>query len=63
MAKNKKDGQFFNCYLKKELCDKMQAYSDETSLSKTSIVEKALDQYVESVYKKQEDDHEDEDND
>lgn len=45
MAKEKKKAQFFNCYLKQDLLDKIQAYSIETSLSKTAIVEKALEQF------------------
>lgn len=45
MAKAKKDAKFFTCYLKKELADKIDVYSDENHLSKTAIVEIALEKF------------------
>ena len=45
MPRKKKEGHFFNCYLKNDLIFKINAYSEEAGLSKTAIVEKALDDY------------------
>ena len=45
MARAKKDGQFFNCYIEKELWDKISEQSEETKIPKTAIVEMALREY------------------
>ena len=45
MARQKKDGHFLNCYIKQDLWDTIDQYSEETSLPKTAIVEKALEDY------------------
>ncbi|MBP3297181.1 MAG: ribbon-helix-helix domain-containing protein [Lachnospiraceae bacterium] len=47
MARAKKDGHFLNCYIKQELWEKISEYSEETMIPKTSIVEKALEDYFE----------------
>ena len=49
MARAKKDGQFLNCYIRKELFEKLTQYSVDTSLPKTAIVEKALLKYFDEV--------------
>lgn len=49
MGRQKKDGHFFNCYLQKELLERLTAYSAETGIPKTFIVEKALQKYLDSV--------------
>lgn len=51
MAKPKKDGQFLNCYLKRELWEKVAKYSEETMIPKTSIVERALEEYFNRIEK------------
>lgn len=48
MARAKKDGKFFNCYIDKEIFEKMERYCEKTSIPKTSVVEKALSQYLRS---------------
>ncbi|MCR4586149.1 MAG: ribbon-helix-helix domain-containing protein [Lachnospiraceae bacterium] len=47
MARAKKDGKFFNCYIKQDLWEKITEYSEVTRLPKTAIVEKALEDYFE----------------
>ncbi len=51
MARAKKDGQFFNCYLRKDILERLAAYSDETGIPKTFVVEKALEKYLSEVMK------------
>lgn len=49
MARQKKDGERFCCYLRKDLVNMIDDYSKETSIPKTAIVEKALMKYFELV--------------
>lgn len=49
MARAKKDGQYFNCYLRKDILERLTAYSDETGIPKTFVVEKALQNYLDKV--------------
>ncbi len=58
MARAKKDGQFLNCYIRKEIFDKLTLYSDDTSIPKTAIVEKALQKYLDTVMKSEMDSQE-----
>lgn len=51
MARAKKDGQFFNCYLRKDILKRLSAYSDDTGIPKTIVVEKALLKYLATVMK------------
>lgn len=51
MARAKKDGQFLNCYIRKEIFDKLTQYSEDTSIPKTAVVEKALEKYLNEVIK------------
>jgi len=51
MARAKKDGQFFTCYLRKDILDNLTLYSNETSIPKTAIVEKALEKYLSEITK------------
>lgn len=46
MPRAKKDGKFLNCYVNKNIMDKLEKYCDKTSIPKTSVVEKALGQYL-----------------
>ena len=49
MARPKKDGQFFTCYIRKDILAKLTLYSDDTSIPKTAIVEKALENYLSEI--------------
>lgn len=46
MPRAKKDGKFLNCYVNKSIMDKLEKYCERTSIPKTSVVEKALQQYL-----------------
>lgn len=58
MARAKKDGQYFNCYLRKDILERLTAYSDETGIPKTFVVEKALQKYLDTVMKSETDSQE-----
>ena len=47
MAKAKKDGEFLHCYIKKEIIDQLNDFSEKTGYTKTVIVEKALKEFLE----------------
>ena len=49
MARQKKDGERFCCYLRKDLVNMIDEHSKETSIPKTAIVEKALLKYFELI--------------
>jgi len=49
MARQKKDGQFINCYIRQDIADALNKYADESGVPKTTIVEKALSSYLASV--------------
>ena len=57
MGRLKKDGQFFTCYLRKDILDNLTLYSDDTSIPKTAVVEKALDKYLDLVMDDESDSH------
>lgn len=46
MPRAKKNGKFLNCYIDKEILEKLEQYCEETAVPKTSVVEKALSQYL-----------------
>ncbi len=46
MARAKKDGKFISCYIEKTLYDKLETYSVETKMPKTSVIEIALEHYL-----------------
>ena len=46
MGRMKKDGAFFNCYMKKDVYEALSAYADQTGIPKTIIVEKAIQKYL-----------------
>lgn len=52
MAREKKDGKFLNCYIQKDIIEKLNVYSKETGISKTFIVEKALKEYLDNSMRK-----------
>lgn len=47
MARQKKDGHFLNCYIRKDIWDEINEYSQKTFIPKTNIVEQALVEYFE----------------
>ncbi len=47
MARQKKDGHFFNCYVKQIIWEAVEDYSKKTGFSKTALVENALEEYFE----------------
>lgn len=47
MPQHKKNYTLLNCKLEKTIADKLQCFVEETGLSKTAAVEKALKQYIE----------------
>ena len=49
MPRPKKDGKFVNFYLKKDLAEQLDKYSEQTMIPKTSIMEIALQEYLEKV--------------
>lgn len=53
MARNKKDGRIFNCYLSSEIYDLLDEYSLKTGLTKTMITERAIKQYLSSMENKE----------
>lgn len=54
MARQRKEGEARTFRIRKELCDKLDEYSEKTMLSKTAIVEKALAEYFKK-HKKEKD--------
>ena len=49
MARNKKDGKIFNCYLSTEIFDLLEDYSIKSGLTKTIIAERAIKKYLRSL--------------
>ena len=45
MARAKKDGEFINCKIRQDVIDRLNRYSDDSMISKTNIVEKAIEEY------------------
>ena len=45
MPRPKKEGQFFNCYIRQELWEELDRFSQESHIPKTTIVEDALEEY------------------
>lgn len=53
MAKEKKDGKFLHCYVNSEIMERFEEYLKKSRLSKTAATELALEQFLDSEYKKQ----------
>ena len=49
MSRPKKDGKFLNCYMRKDLYERVEKYCEETMIPKTAIVEKAVEEYLDKV--------------
>ena len=52
MARAKKDGQHLNCYLDRELCERLKTYADDKGQTITTALERFLKNYFEEIYKK-----------
>lgn len=46
MAKAKKDGKLVNYYIDNKILSQLEKYSEKTGIPKTTIVEKALKEYL-----------------
>ena len=51
MARIKKDGKFLNCYIRKDIFEKLELYCNDTSIPKTAVVEKSLEMYLKEIEK------------
>ena len=49
MARAKKDGEFINCKIRQDVVDRLNKYVDDSMISKTNIVEKAIEEYLDKV--------------
>lgn len=49
MARAKKNGEFVNCKVRQDIADRLNAYSEETMIPKTAIVEKAIEEYLDKI--------------
>ena len=47
-GKGKKDGKFLNCYIRSDVMEYLNKFCEETGFSKTTVVEKALLQYLDN---------------
>jgi len=55
MARPKKDGKTVSLIMEKELFDRLEAYCDETYLTKTAAIEKALTELLDREAPKKKD--------
>lgn len=49
MARAKKDGEFINCKIRQDVVDRLNQYAEESMISKTNIVERAIEEYLDKV--------------
>ena len=49
MPRPKKDGKVINYYVRRDLVDRLDAYSEKSMIPKTSIIEVALKEYLDKV--------------
>ena len=47
MARPKKDGSYFSCFMKTELSEKLHEYADKYDMTLTAAVERAVRQMIE----------------
>ncbi len=55
MARAKKDGEFINCKIRQNVVDRLNQYVEESMISKTNIVERAIEEYLDKVAPKTDD--------
>lgn len=51
MAQNKKDGVFVNIYAKKEIADKLSEFCKKTGQTKTVVIERGIEMYIDYMEK------------
>ncbi len=51
MPQRKKDYRLLNCKIEKEVADKLDKFTEDTGLSKTVTVEKALSKFIDQYNK------------
>ena len=56
MPREKKDGQFVNIYLRKDLYDRLEEFCRETGVTKTFAIEKGVELYLGKKESKQDTD-------
>ena len=56
MPREAKPGAFISCKVRTEIIEMLNAYSKQTMIPKTAIVEMALEQYLEEKIHKNEED-------
>ena len=54
MSRTKKDAKMLNIKLAKDVSDELEAFCDETDVTKTVAVEKILHQYFEEYFERSE---------
>ena len=52
MARAKKDGQYINCYVEKEVVEKLEQFCNKTGLTKTVAIERILTKYFDDYFNK-----------
>ena len=52
MSREKKDGRFINYYIRKDIYEKLKAYSDEKGQTMTTALERIIEQYLKENYRK-----------
>lgn len=50
MARAKKDGQYINCYVEKEVVEKLEQFCNKTGLTKTVAIERILTKYFDEFF-------------
>ena len=51
MARPKKDGSYFSCFMQTELSEKLHQYAEEHGMTLTAVVERAVRQLLEKEAK------------
>ena len=46
MARAKKDGEFINCKIRKDIARRLNTYSEYSMIPKTAIIERAIEEYL-----------------
>lgn len=46
MARERKDGEFVNVKVRQDIADRLNQYTKDSMIPKTSIVEKAIEEYL-----------------
>ena len=46
MPRPKKDGAYINCYIRRDIREKLDAYCDDVGQTTTTAIERILDEYL-----------------